>query len=258
MTWRHTAGGRAGAPALAAALAALSLFCVCFAQPAHAETVTLGLGGWQVQSSALAAQAGSEISQPGFPTGSWLAVSPDGAGAVGTEIDALLQNGDCPDVFFSEDMRSCFGVHAAIGARHACPSSPCRGGFARIRSRPGGRRTRAADRQRRRRPGEPVGNGHELAGSVAHGRSTACRAPSRATRSTSRAPAPRRRTRSRSSSTRTTRAACSRSTTSTGTRSRPTTTPASSSRCSCTPPVRSRLAMRTSLEDNAPTSPARR
>ena len=60
MTWRHTAGGRAGLPALAAFLVALGVLCVCFAQPAHAETVTLGLGGWQVQSTALAAQAGRQ------------------------------------------------------------------------------------------------------------------------------------------------------------------------------------------------------
>jgi exo-1,4-beta-D-glucosaminidase len=112
MTWRRTAGGRAGAPAL---LAALAVFYVCLAQPAHAETVTLGLGGWQVQSTELAAQGGSEISQPGFATGSWLAVSPDGAGAVGTEINALLQNGDCPNVFFAENMKSCFGYMQTIG-----------------------------------------------------------------------------------------------------------------------------------------------
>jgi len=82
---------------------------------AGAETVTLGLGGWQVQSSALAPQSGSQISQPGFPTGAWLAVEPDDAGAVGTEIDALLQNGSCPNVFFAESMKSCFGYMPAVG-----------------------------------------------------------------------------------------------------------------------------------------------
>jgi exo-1,4-beta-D-glucosaminidase len=83
---------------------------------ASASTITLGLAGWQVQSSALAPQPGAQISAPGFPTASWLAVEPDDAGAVGTEIGALLQNGSCPEVFFSENMKSCFGYMSAIGA----------------------------------------------------------------------------------------------------------------------------------------------
>jgi exo-1,4-beta-D-glucosaminidase len=100
------------------ALAAAFALCTCAAPlvaRAHAETTTLGLGGWQVQSSALAPQAGGQISEPGFPTGNWLAVKPDDAGAVGTEIDALLQNGACPNVFFSEEMKRCFGYMEAIG-----------------------------------------------------------------------------------------------------------------------------------------------
>jgi hypothetical protein len=83
--------------------------------PASAETTTLGLGGWQVQSSAKAAQSGRQISQPGFPTASWLHVRPDGDGAVGTEVGALLQNGACPGVFFSTTMKSCFGYMSQIG-----------------------------------------------------------------------------------------------------------------------------------------------
>jgi exo-1,4-beta-D-glucosaminidase len=100
------------------ALSAAFVLCLCAAplvSPARAETVTLGLGGWQVQSSALTPQPGSQVSEPGFPTGGWLAVKPDDAGAVGTEIDALLQNGACPNVFFSEEMKSCFGYMEAIG-----------------------------------------------------------------------------------------------------------------------------------------------
>ncbi len=101
--------GRVAALALASAL----LFA-CAAR-ASAQTTTLGLGGWQVQSSALATQSGAQISAPGFSTASWLAVQPDDAGAAGTEIDALLQNGVCPDVFFSEEMKSCFGALHEIG-----------------------------------------------------------------------------------------------------------------------------------------------
>lgn len=94
------------------------VLCMSFAPlvaRASAETVTLGLGGWQVQSSALAPEPGSQVSEPGFPTETWLAVRPDDAGAVGTEIGALLQNGACPNVFFSEEMKRCFGYMEAIG-----------------------------------------------------------------------------------------------------------------------------------------------
>lgn len=86
------------------------------AAPSYGATVTLGLGGWQVQSSALAAQTGKQISEPAYPAGSWLRVAPDDGGAPGTEIAALLQNGACPGGFFSEDMRSCFGYMDAVGA----------------------------------------------------------------------------------------------------------------------------------------------
>jgi exo-1,4-beta-D-glucosaminidase len=111
-----TRGARIAARAFALAVA--FALCVCAAPlvpRARAETVTLGLGGWQAQSSALAPQPGGQVSEPGFPTGGWLAVKPDDAGAVGTEIDALLQNGACPNVFFSEAMKSCFGYMEAIG-----------------------------------------------------------------------------------------------------------------------------------------------
>jgi exo-1,4-beta-D-glucosaminidase len=101
-----------------ATFAGALVLCICFTplvSRASAETVTLGLGGWQVQSSALAPEPGSQVSEPGFPTETWLAVKPDDAGAVGTEIGALLQNGACPDVFFSEEMKRCFGYMEAIG-----------------------------------------------------------------------------------------------------------------------------------------------
>jgi exo-1,4-beta-D-glucosaminidase len=77
---------------------------------------TLGLGGWQVQSSADAAQSGGQISRPGYDTAAWLRVAPDDGGAPGTEIEALLQNGRCPDVFYSTDMKKCFGYLSKVGA----------------------------------------------------------------------------------------------------------------------------------------------
>src|SRR4051812_31282681 len=76
---------------------------------ASANTRTLGLAGWQVQSSATAAQSGAEVSSPVFSTAGWLHVRPDDAGAPDSEINALLQNGACPNVFFSTRMKECFG-----------------------------------------------------------------------------------------------------------------------------------------------------
>src|SRR5262249_31385723 len=56
----------------------------------------LGAAGWKVQSSAVATQTGAQISAPGFNTSTWLPVTNDDAGAPGTEIEALAQNGLCP------------------------------------------------------------------------------------------------------------------------------------------------------------------
>src|SRR5580693_3533556 len=100
-----------------------------------AHLITLGRQGWQVQSSAAttdwttgtgATASGNEISAPGFDTTGWLPVAADDAGAVGTEVEALLQNGVCPDdpglqpvnqstsgphsVFYSDNMALCFGA----------------------------------------------------------------------------------------------------------------------------------------------------
>jgi exo-1,4-beta-D-glucosaminidase len=96
------------------------------------DVVNLGSAGWQVQSSAVATQTGAQISTPGFNTSTWLPVSNDDAGAPGTEIEALAQNGKCPgdtalqpvnqgtsgasSVFFSNNMQSCYGFMSKIGA----------------------------------------------------------------------------------------------------------------------------------------------
>ena len=81
---------------LATAMLAVVAAGAVGAQAASADTQTVGFGGWQVQSSAQAPQAGAQISTPGFPTGSWLHVRPDDAGAVGTEVGALVQTGHWP------------------------------------------------------------------------------------------------------------------------------------------------------------------
>jgi len=96
------------------------------------DVTDLGASGWQVASSATATQTGAQISAPSFDARSWLRVANDSAGAPGTEIEALLQNGRCPDdpglqpvnlssdsrhsVFFSDNMRKCYGYENQISA----------------------------------------------------------------------------------------------------------------------------------------------
>lgn len=102
------------------------------ADTGSSDLTNLGAGGWTVQSSAVATQSGAQISAPGFSTAGWLPVSNDDAGAPGTEIEALAQNGRCPgatalqpvnlstdspsSVFFGSNMKSCYGFMSAIGA----------------------------------------------------------------------------------------------------------------------------------------------
>jgi exo-1,4-beta-D-glucosaminidase len=100
--------GARGAPGTAMTVAA--------ATPTGSSAISdLGTGGWKVLTSATATQTGQQISTPGFSTGGWLSVSNDDAGAPGTEVEALLQNGACPNVFFSANMKTCFGYMKSIG-----------------------------------------------------------------------------------------------------------------------------------------------
>jgi exo-1,4-beta-D-glucosaminidase len=97
-----------------AAVLASGAIAVLAAPAASADVTTVGLGGWQVQSTAQATQAPAAISMPGFGTASWLHVGPDDAGAPGTEVGALVQTGHCPNVFFSTNMKGCFGYLTGI------------------------------------------------------------------------------------------------------------------------------------------------
>ncbi len=72
--------------------------------------------GWKVLTSATATQTGAQISTPGFSTSGWLTVANDDGGAPGTEIAALLQNGTCPNVYVSTNMKTCFGQMTKVGA----------------------------------------------------------------------------------------------------------------------------------------------
>ena len=116
--WKAGAPARAGAPAGTGTGAS--------------DVTDLGAGGWRVASSATATESGAQISAPSFNAASWLPVANDDAGAPGTEVEALLQNGRCPgdpglqpvnqasdsphSVFFSDNMRKCYGYENQIGA----------------------------------------------------------------------------------------------------------------------------------------------
>lgn len=76
---------------------------------------TIGLAGWQVLTTASVKDGGAKVSAPGYSTAGWLPVKPDDAGAPGTEINALVQNGKCPDVFYSDNLRKCFGSVSKLG-----------------------------------------------------------------------------------------------------------------------------------------------
>ena len=96
------------------------------------DVADLGTNGWRVASSATATAPGSQISAPSFDASSWLPGRNDDAGAPGTEVEALLQNGRCPgdpalqpvnqssgsrqSVFFADNMRACYGYEHRISA----------------------------------------------------------------------------------------------------------------------------------------------
>jgi exo-1,4-beta-D-glucosaminidase len=113
---RQEGESRVSATATSKIIAAVLFAAAIAPAGASAQLTTIGLGGWQVQSSAQVTQGASAISRPGFPTGPWLRVRPDDAGAVGTEVGTLVQNGRCPSVFFSTNMRTCFGYMNQLGA----------------------------------------------------------------------------------------------------------------------------------------------
>jgi exo-1,4-beta-D-glucosaminidase len=127
---------------LAGACALLAAFAPAGGEPAAALVApapagaavglsTIGAQGWRVQSTDAVPETGDQVSTPGFSTAGWLPVAPDDAGAPGTEVEALLQNGICPldrsfavhqgppldahSVFFSDNLRRCFGQETSIG-----------------------------------------------------------------------------------------------------------------------------------------------
>jgi len=115
----------------APAAAAAGVLAASTPAAGSSDIINLGAGGWKVQSSAVATQSGAQISTPGFGTSTWLPVTNDDAGAPGTEIEALVQNGKCPgdtalqpvnqnpdgpgSIWFSDALKSCYGSMSTIG-----------------------------------------------------------------------------------------------------------------------------------------------
>jgi len=83
-------------------------------QLSSASTVTVG-HEWQVLSTARVRADGARVSSPGFVPTTWLHVRPDAAGAAGTEVNALVQTGHCSNVFYSTNLRACFGYMSQLG-----------------------------------------------------------------------------------------------------------------------------------------------
>ncbi len=128
----QAARAQAARPAGAASAAAPALPAASPSDTGASDISNLGATtGWKVASSATATQSGAQISTPGFNTSSWFSVTNDDAGAPGTEIEALAQNGLCPgdtalqpvnqgtsspkSVFFSNNMQLCYGFMSKIG-----------------------------------------------------------------------------------------------------------------------------------------------
>ncbi len=212
----------------------------------QSTTSTLGWPGWEVLSSAKVRQAKTTISSPAFRAAGWLHVTPDDAGAPGTEINALLENGACPRVAYGENMRRCFGYVPFITGK-TTPEFACPGGTGPTSppTPPGPGRP---DRGQRRRSARPICG------------STAPRSPPTATSpattparpSTSPAAPTRPPTRWRSRSPQQPRHHAHPRRRRLEPDTRRTTTPGSSSRCSWTSPERLRLstATRTSTQNN--------
>lgn len=59
------------------------------------------VSGWQIQSSSKAQQGGAEVSNPGYPTEEWYAVS-----GRATVMAGLLENGRYPNVFYGDNLRA--------------------------------------------------------------------------------------------------------------------------------------------------------
>ena len=115
--------------------------------------------------------------------GPWLPVATTTAAPSEPRSSALLQTGACPNVFYSTNMKTCFGSMDTVGADTVPEFSVpwwFRTDFVAHRAALGGRSHREPDRQRGRRAGRRVGQ-RQRGGDAGHRR----RATTPGTRSTS-------------------------------------------------------------------------
>ena len=108
--------------------AAVVCGCACgtFTAPAWGDELTLARE-WQVQSSAIVTDAGSQISQRGYTNPAWLRVHTNDADAVGGEVAAQVQNtppnNQCGAnrIYFSDNLNPCQGPEPGA---HSAPNPP--------------------------------------------------------------------------------------------------------------------------------------
>jgi exo-1,4-beta-D-glucosaminidase len=95
---------------LAACVAALFALVPC-ARAQTGEQRSLLKDGWAIQSSAKVPNKGADISQPGFPTGSWYSTT-----VPSTVVAALVDNHVYPDPYFGMNLRQFPGMNYKIGS----------------------------------------------------------------------------------------------------------------------------------------------
>ena len=178
LTLRRFAHARLGA----AGILALAIAGVSGASTASARVTTLGLGGWQVQSSAQAPQSARRSRRRASRPARGCMSAPTTPARSGPRSARSCRPATARSVFFSNNMKSCFGYMDAIGP-DTIPMFSVPWWFrtdfdARTAS---SSQLRRPDRQRRRRRGRRVGQRQR--GRDARRPS---RATTRATRSTSR------------------------------------------------------------------------
>ena len=143
---------------------------------------TVGLGGWQVQSSAQATQPAAAISHAGLRHRLVARTcGPTTPARSAPRSARSCRTGHCPNVFFSTNMKTVLRLHEPGRPGHDPASSRCRGGSAP---------TFIAIPARRAAPNwsSTASSARPTCGSTGTRSrpATPCRAPTRATRSTSR------------------------------------------------------------------------
>ena len=104
--------------ALAACVATLFVLVPC-ARAQSGEQRSLLKDGWAIQSSTKVPNKGADISQPGFPTGSWYSTT-----VPSTVVAALVDNHVYPDPYFGMNLRQFPGMNYKIGSNFSNEEMP--------------------------------------------------------------------------------------------------------------------------------------